>query len=124
MTDRASCTIGVFVKTLAPGKAGIALENHSCCRQGTKTSTATYQEATGFGDRSTSTRHILEHVEGIDIASQCSHELILTDNYQLWQVYEEIEIKLHSYPTQDGTPVMVTKSAKYLKSNPYQENIS
>jgi hypothetical protein len=46
-TYRASCTNGVFVHTFEPGIAGMA------------------QEATGFGDLSTSTRHMLGRNEWI-----------------------------------------------------------
>ena len=58
-TDRASCTRGVLVNTFEPGMAGMALDCHGQ-QHSRLVKKHAYHEATGLGDRSTSTRHILQ----------------------------------------------------------------
>lgn len=56
---RASWTSGVLVKTLDPGMAGIALD-HELWLIFLENDGKTHHDATGFGDLSTSTKHILK----------------------------------------------------------------
>ena len=57
----ASLTKGVFVNTLDPGIAGMALLGHASKKSVLNINLKhTHHDATGLGERSTSTKHILQ----------------------------------------------------------------
>ena len=63
----ASFTKGEFVSTLDPGIAGMALFGHDGVRQVFKCRFQhTHHDATGLGERSTSTKHILQDFEYVE----------------------------------------------------------
>ena len=87
-TYRASWTRGVFVQTFAPGMAGMALGKKRLETSEMGWGVA-YQEATGFGERSTSTRHILQLPATASLGGWLSKE---------------------GYKKQDKRPVMIAES--------------